>query len=312
LEEIKTQNSASLNYNIEILRIISSFGIVYYHGVQGTIARVIGFTSLTIFMLISSYLLIPQNFYSVFLHRRVSRLLVPWFFWFLIYGLFRLMSGKAFLPENDNIISAVLAGTKYHLWYLPFLFVASILLVSYYRIIEYRSCLKKFNLTILISASIILLIASPIWRPWSLDSGSPWSQWLLMLPLLFIGAASSNLNIQVSELRKKLLYSFIIIMLSIWLILTEHRDIGIVYLFGFLMFAAAVFLKFNFKNNSKIIINVSRHTYGIFLIFPFIYSMEKLLGISEYFISPFLNYALSLLIITTANKIPLSLIKKVI
>jgi membrane-bound acyltransferase YfiQ involved in biofilm formation len=103
----------------------------------------------------------------------------------------------------------------------------------------------------------------------------------------------------------------IIILISTWLTLSGQW-LGIPYLFGILLFVTAVYLKFDISSHSKIIMTISNYTYGIYLIHPLIYSIEKKIGFSDNFIVPFLTYALSLLIIAIANKIPGPFIKKII
>lgn len=302
----------SRNYNLEILRIISAFGIVLLHGVDGTLVKDVGFSCLIIFMLITSYLLAPQKNYSLFITKRATRLLIPWIFWFFVYGLINIISGKFFLPEKGDIFSAVLTGTKYHLWYLPFTFITSIIIVSYYNLGELRLTVKKYNWLFFMLLSIIFLIISPLWRPWSLDLGDPWGQWFLVLPAVFIGTTIANLNPHLSDHWIRIIYVILIMLISIWLIIFGQPNVGIRYMFGFLLFVSAVYLKFDIMNKSEIIMTISNCTYGIYLIHPLIYSIESKLGFSQNFIVPYATYALSLLIIILANKMPMRFIKKII
>jgi len=312
LGNIKTQSSKNRNYNLEILRIISCFGIVLLHGADGSLVKDIGFSCLIIFMLISSYLLIPQKNYSSFFSKRVDRLMIPWLFWFFVYGLLHIINGTSFLPATGNIVSAILYGTRMHLWYLPFIFITSVIIVFYYNMVEQHSILKKYNWVIFMLLSIVILIISPLWRPWSSDLGVPWSQWFLIFPAVFIGLTISNMNHHSSNYWKIILYVIIIILISTWLTLSDQHNVGIRYLFGFIFFVSAIYLKFDISSHSKIIMKLSNCTYGIYLIHPLIYSIEKKLGFSDNFIVPFLTYSLSLLIIIIANKIPGPFIKKII
>lgn len=312
--KMKIQNSNSRNYNLEILRIISCFFIVFDHGNDADWAQEIGVLSLIIFVLISSYFLSPQKDYSSFFSKRVVRLLIPWLFWFFVYGLLHIMNGTSFLPVTGDIFSAVLNGTRMHLWYLPFIFITSVIIVFYYNMVEQHSILKKYNWAIFMLLSVILLIAMPLWRPWSLELRAPWGGWFLALPAIFIGATIANLNHHLSDYWKIILYVIIIILISIWVTLSGHWSVtlGIPYLLGIILFVTAIYLKFEIISNSKIIMKLSNCTYGIYLIHPLIYSIEKKLGFSENLVTPFLTYALSLLIIILANKIPGPFIKRII
>lgn len=316
LGSVKTQPSKNRNYNLEILRIIAAFGIVLYHGAahgeDGILVREIGFSSIVVFVLISSYLLAHQNNYSLFVSKKAGRLLIPWLFWFFVYGFVRLINGQPFFIETNDIFSAVLAGTKYHLWYLPFMFIVSIIIVFYYDLVEHYSFLNKYNFAIFMLLSMTLLIISPLWRPWSLSLVYPWVQWCFMFPAIFIGATFYNLNYRLSDHRIIILYVAVIALTSIWLIFSGLRSVGLSYIIGFLLFVAAIYLKSDLTRCSKIIMTVSNCTYGIYLIHPLIYSIENKIGFSENIFMPFLTYALSLLIIVLANKIPVPFIKKII
>ena len=311
MDSVKIKNSGGRNYNLEILRIISCFGIVFDHGNPARWAQDIGDLSLIIFVLISAYFLSSQKNYSSFFLKRVDRLLIPWIFWFFVYGLLHIINGVSFLPVTGNIFSAVLNGPRMHLWYLPFLFITSVIIVFYYNIVEQRSIFKKYNLVFFILLSIIFLLSMPLWRPWSLVLGIPWGNWFIVFPALFIGASLANLNHHSSNYWKIILYVIIIIIISTWLTISGQW-LGIPYLFGILLFVTAIYLKFDITRHSKIIMKLSNCTYGIYLIHPLIYSIESKLGFSHNFIVPYVTYALSLLIIILANKIPGPFIKKII
>jgi surface polysaccharide O-acyltransferase-like enzyme len=311
LDSTKAQYSDNRNYSLEILRIISCFFIVFDHGNDADWAQKIGDLSLIIFVLLSAYFLSPQKKYAPFFSKRVIRLLIPWIFWFFIYGLLHIMNGKSFLPVTGDIFSAVLNGTRMHLWYLPFIFIINVVLVFYYNVVEKSSILKKYNYILFILLSIAFLFSMPLWRPWSLELGVPWGGWFLALPAVFIGAVIANLKHLSSDYWKIILYVLIMLMISTWLTLSDQW-LGIPYLFSILLFVAAIFLKFDLANNREIIMKVSNCTFGVYLIHPLIYSIEKKIGFSGDFIMPFLTYALSLFIIILAHKIPVNFIKKII
>jgi hypothetical protein len=311
MNRVKIKYLNGRNYNLEILRIISAFGIVLSHGKYAIWAREFGNISLIIFVLISSYFLSPQKNYSSFFSKRADRLLIPWLFWFVVYGLLHVMNGKSFLPVTGDIFSAVLNGSRMHLWYLPFIFITSVIIVFYYNMIEQRPTYKKFNLIFLMLLSIILLFSMPLWRPLSLDLCKPWGNWFIAFPAVFIGASLANLNHPLSNYWKIILYLITIILISTWLTLSGQW-LGIPCLFGILLFVSALYLKFDITRYSKIIMLISNCTYGIYLIHPFIGSIEDKLGLPDNFILSFLTYALSLFIIIIANKIPIRFIKKII
>ncbi|MEN6373599.1 MAG: acyltransferase family protein [Smithella sp.] len=305
------QHSNSRNYTLEILRIISCFCIVFDHGNDADWAQKIGDISLIIFVLISSLFLSPEKNYSSFFSKRVTRLLIPWLFWFIVYGLLHVVNGKSFLFITGNTLSAILNGTRMHLWYLPFVFIISTTMVFYYNFVVQSSILKKYNLNFFISSSVVFLISMPLWRPWSLDLGAPWGSWFLAFPAVFTGAAIAQLNDLSSDKWKIILYVLMMILISTWLSLSGQW-LGVPYLFAILLFVSAVYLRFDITRYSNIIINLSSYTFGIYLIHPLIYSIENTIGFTGNFVLPLTNYAVSLLIIMIANKIPVSFIKKII
>lgn len=312
MDIFSTRRSCHYNYNLEILRIVSAFGIVLFHGADGPFVRDVGFTSLIIFALISSYLLIPQENFKLFATKKTSRLLIPWLFWFLAYGLINILSGKFFLPVQNDIFSAILAGTKSHLWYLPFVFITSLSVVFYYNLTEHNVALKKFNLAVLVSLSIIILISSKLWRPWSLYQGAPWAQWFFTLPAVLIGATIFKLTAVSSGHRNIIIFAIAVVLITIWLIDSGLRSVGVPYLLGFALFFSGTYVKFNTMINYKALITLSNCTYGIYLIHPLIYSIERKLGFSDTAVVPFVTYALSMLIILLINSVPIPLMKKII
>jgi hypothetical protein len=310
LDNVKIQSSNNRNYNLEILRIISCFGIVLSHGNSAIWAREFGNISLIIFVFIAFYFLSPQKYYSSFISKRANRLLIPWLFWFFVYGLLHIIKGTSFLPVTGNMFSAVLNGTRMHLWYLPFLFITSVIIVFYYNTVEQHSILRKYNLVFFMFLSIIFLFAMPLWRPWSLVLGVPWGNWFIVFPALFIGTTLANLKNKLSDYWKIILYMIIIILISTWLTLSGQW-LGRPYLFSILLFVTAIHLKFDITRHSNIIMKLSNCTYGIYLIHPLIGTIGDKLGFSQN-LSPYLTYALSLLVIILANKVPGPFIKKLI
>jgi len=82
--------------NIDRLRIVAAVGIVWFH-TMGAPYRRIGYTGLPIFLLVFFSLILRSTHAdstAQFLKRRWDRLMVPWLFWSIVYGLCR--SVKAF------------------------------------------------------------------------------------------------------------------------------------------------------------------------------------------------------------------------
>lgn len=310
----KLNLSDNRNYTIEILRIVSCFFIVYDHGNQAHWAQQIGDMALIIFILISSFYLSPQKNFTLFFRKRIDRLTIPWLFWFIFYGLLHLLGGKSFLEVgNGNVISYIFSGTRSHLWYLPFIFIMSVITVIFFNImLDRHKLIKNLNLVIYILIPIALLISMPIWRPFSLQLGTPWWCWFLGFPSFFMGIAFSNLNsLFPDKWEIQALYAFIIISISIFMSISGQA-LGIPYTVAPLLFVLALNKRFNITRYRDFIMQLSGYTFGIYLIHPFIYTIDKQMGFTDQIILPIITYAISLLLIHLAFKIPFPFIKKII
>jgi hypothetical protein len=300
---------------LDYLRIFGAFGIVLFHGAQDTLVRQIGYSGLIIFVLISIFVSLQnQSNKSIaqFIVSRTPRILVPWLFWFFVYGIINIIIGKPFLPGGGITFSALLAGTNIILWYLPFIFLMSIIAFVYDQTSENITFIRKYRLIPFLVLSILSLISTPVWRPWSLSLGNPWAQWFHALPAVFIGMTLAYLHNHSSHKYKMSLYASIIILTSVWLIMIGQFDgVAIPYLVGTILFIVSIFVIHTSQNNG-ILMNISNSAYGIYLIHPIVYGVEYKLGFSENAALPVITFVLSLLIILMAKRIPIGFVQKVI
>ena len=307
--------SAKRNYALDYLRIFGAFGIVLFHGAQDVSVRQIGYAGLIIFILISIVVSIQNHSkksISQFIVSRTSRILLPWLFWFFVYGFINIIIGKSFLPGAKNTFSALLAGTNIILWYLPFIFLMSITAFVYDQALENIACVKKYRLIPFLVLSILSLISTPMWRPWSLDLGMPWAQWFHALPAVFIGMALAYLHNHFPYKLRILLFASIMILTSIWLIMNgQYNGVAIPYLFGLILFLASIFTIRTSQNN-RMLMDISNSAYGIYLIHPIVYGIECKLGFAANVMLPVLTFVLSLIIILMAKRIPIGFVQKVI
>jgi peptidoglycan/LPS O-acetylase OafA/YrhL len=302
------------NYAFEYLRIIGILGIIFFHGAQILLIRQIGYSGLIIFILVSIYLSSTQNteeHIKKYIAKRAARILVPWLFWFIVYGLLNIINDKKFLPEGLGV-SSVLAGTNIILWYLPFIFLMSIVAFVYNHASEHNAFVRKYIMLLLGVLSILSLLSTPIWRPWSLSIGNPWAQWCHALPAVFIGMTLAYLHKHSSDKVRTLLYAGIIIMASIWLImLGQYNGVGVPYVVGTILFLSAMF-ETGYQNSNQVLMSISNCSYGIYLIHPVVYGIEDRLGLPENAALPVMTFVLSLLIILMAKRMPIGFVQKVI
>jgi peptidoglycan/LPS O-acetylase OafA/YrhL len=120
--------------SIDVVRIVAAVGIIWFH-TQGAPYGAIGYAGLPVFLLCFLSLTAQRShLYSTgcFLRRRWHRLLKPWLFWSGVYGTCRL--AKAACAADPDALArllspeTLLAGMCIHLWYLPYAFVAGLLI----------------------------------------------------------------------------------------------------------------------------------------------------------------------------------------
>ncbi len=176
--------AAARRQDLELLRIASAFGIVLFH--SGSDTTGIGYSGLVVFLVLSTCFAAarPGREASIgrILAKRSVRLLVPWAFWMLAYGIRNHFVGRNILETDRGWINGILAGTQIHLWFLPYLFVAGVAL-------DWISCRVKRASSGWFAgvAAIALLATAAIWRPWADLHGYPTVQYAHGLAGLFAG-----------------------------------------------------------------------------------------------------------------------------
>ena len=100
--------------DIEILRVFSVFGIVWYH--SNVVGGDYAYSGLIFFVILSAYLSGPAklDFRLDFL-MRAQRLLVPWLIWYFVYGLVNVIRGRPLVDTSNGLIAGILQGPSIHL-----------------------------------------------------------------------------------------------------------------------------------------------------------------------------------------------------
>lgn len=280
-----------MKIEIEFLRIISAFGIIYFHsGVE--IGREIAYGGLIFFTSISTYFATLSKSKRNLLFR-VKRLIIPYFIYSILYGVYNLIVEGVFIPTQDNRNSILLATPSIHLWFLPFIFIA-LITIDYFR----SFILKKWGATLVGIFAIILILLSPIWREF--DYISPYGQYAHATPALLIGIFLGGSK---NNFVKSIIFAGII--LSILIIVCKQIPyVGITYLTGILP------LCFLFNSNDKkykqdensFIIHISSTTFGVYLIHPLIIKTLKHLKMADVGL-PVTTFVISVTIILLIKKI---------
>ena len=175
------------NGTLDIARLIAAFGIVLFH--SGAPGRSIGYAALPFFLILLVLLGLPaasHQRFERFAASRAQRLLVPWIVWSAIYGAIKLLevglTNRTLYQEFS--ISMLVTGPALHLWFLPFAFVACLLLPPMQRLWPATNTGRRLMLGFVLFASF---------ASFGLQQGgtlpTPIAQWAMALPAIGLGLA---------------------------------------------------------------------------------------------------------------------------
>lgn len=179
---------AARSASIDLLKILSAYGIVWFH--SGAVSfRLFAYAGLPIFVMLTAILSAQSaSKYPLgqFARQRAWRLLEPWLVWCLIYlllwvGYNTLRNKPMHWHFKPNML---LVGTATHLWYLPF--ALGIGLISY----------GLLRITARVAPSLVVPVVflgavagmTPIWG-WIHhgEMPEPFGQWLFSAPAVLLG-----------------------------------------------------------------------------------------------------------------------------
>ncbi|WP_380781207.1 acyltransferase family protein [Sphingomonas sp. R86520] len=167
------------NQWIETLRVIAAFGIVWFHAAAPGYS--IAYAGLVVFLVLSSYFETLRTTNSISAGALLFRLGVPWLFWMVVFGAFRIARHLPLFPTELGLVSGLLYGTKAHLWFMPYLLASTLAL----RVLR-RTRIWSMLPVIAFGLSLVALATVSVWRPGSLSAGPPWAQYAQALtPTLF-------------------------------------------------------------------------------------------------------------------------------
>jgi len=265
--------------NIERLRIVSAVAVASFH-VHGWFPRSIGVAGFIILILsFCAFVVNRPEPYRIkkLAKRKAQRLLKPWLFWSMVYGALSLVK---MIYENlsfSDVFSPtmLLTGTWIHLWFLPFAFVAALILVVIHRRIVNIPDSFAITVAILIGTLCIFgcsMIHSRIQPP------TPLAQWLLGLPAIPVGFAIGRIQIlkRIEDRRKYFVFVILsamaasaVCMVLSWLHNGTWLDYGskfaIRYCVSLIIFCSALNWRGTMDPISR---NLASLSYGIYLIHP--------------------------------------------
>lgn len=240
--------------NIELLRILSALGIVWYH--SGAVGGQIAYAGLVVFAIISMYLAgKSRNPQAGTPHARVVRLLRPWAIWFFIYGLINVMGHRLPIHSEHGMIGGILCGPSLHLWYMPFIFFCLMIFDAVRPRLSERA-LGWGSAVLAIGA----LASVDWWRPLSLSLPLPAPQYAHAMAGVFIGVFFAYYGA-----LRRVAHLLLAVMLAFALLAAPWRDVGVTYLLALVASFAMIFLvprRFPYFD----VVAVSRCTPGIYFI----------------------------------------------
>ena len=243
--------------DIELFRIISAFGIVWFHS-GNNLGREVSYGGLIFFAIISVYLAVvsqrPQP-----AEKRFTRLMIPCLIWSVLYGLFNYLGRGNVCWENYQLISCILATPSTHLWYLPYMCAILIFIEQLKQVFSHQNMGFVAGF-----AGILLMLLAPYWR--TIELIPPLDSYLRVLPAIAIGIFLGCYYQIKAKLRRLNLWGLLFSIVLMSLVLPN--DVGISYLFGILpslvVLKSDLLAKYRFN-----VYRLSSLMFGVYLIHLF-------------------------------------------
>ncbi|HBP03196.1 MAG TPA: hypothetical protein DD677_08680 [Stenotrophomonas sp.] len=171
------------NQGIELARVLAAFAIIWYHSKAP--GSEISYSGLSVFLMLTMLFEAGSNWSRpVRIAKLARRLLIPWAFWFLVFGAINLARHKPLMPldYSGGWVAGVLAGSSIHLWYIPFIFALIVILALIKRFVD-----RQMLFWLVVMATVVNLATVWQWEPWSRQVGYPLAQWTQASTAVLIG-----------------------------------------------------------------------------------------------------------------------------
>jgi surface polysaccharide O-acyltransferase-like enzyme len=243
------------NQNVEILRVLAAFGIVWFHAKAP--GSDIAYSGLTVFLALSAYFEAARREHHGIRDLAV-KLLVPWAAFMVIFAVKDLaLHGTIF--GTDDIVAEILTGSSPHLWFLPFMFGALVLLIVADRLFPRGVVAVAASLGVLALAATMHL-----WRPWLAEAGQPLGSYAYAaLPVCF--------GVAMARARAARLHVIAPLALA-WMGLVSMSETSYVIGLSATVFAVMVPVKTTAKFN---LVWLSSTMFGVYLVHPLALSALK-------------------------------------
>ncbi len=269
-ERVREHLSEHHRSAIDVLRIAACFGIVWFH--TQAPGAVIGYAGLPALIALSVALSSPPNSgtsLSAIISKRSKRLLLPWGFWCAIYGARQF---AAAVVQHSDLSEEfqwwmLLTGPSIHLWFLPYIFVAT-LMASWWRSLKLP---ELFALAAALAGLSAAFMLCSYWESvYSLTR--PLAQWSFGLPAIFVGLALPNVRDQKPRFTGAVTAALTVLAVSLVCWLIDWRDLIIPYLVGTAAVALAWVSPWRLGPN---IAWLGEMSYGVYLIHPLVISVVQ-------------------------------------
>jgi len=273
--------------NFVVIRVVAALCIILFHCLPPSHPlHPYGYVGVVLFLLISTTLMglrASQQSLRDYSLRRGKQTLRPWLFWTVMYSLFIFFVSPHMLPLEGfsaaNILAYSLGGVAVHLWYLPFIFLVSLIVWGLRRLPLTQANLEAQNSVtaelqrvgrislIGLGAGTICLSVNGVFNH---PIGWPWEQWLTSLPAVLLGLAiASCLQLSPQSSRRWMVAICVAVLLACcWLWGQAGRDVSYRYIAAYGIGVPLLCISFGFKDQAcpPWLESLSSVTLGVYLV----------------------------------------------
>ena len=244
--------------SLDLGRFIAAFGVVVAH-VLASPRDWVGHLSLGLFLILTGFLAVQSALRAGGAYpwiARARRLALPWLFWAVVYRVIDMRVSDA--PERFELLSdpwTLLIGPSIHLWFLPFVMLATVLVAPACHWIKTPRALAVASVGLVVIGLPLFYIHKAGHLP------EPLPQWCFALPIYGYG-----LLIGLGHRLEKPVYPFAAIVVLTVLI---YLLIGEPWALQCLVAAVAFEVFWRVPMRHRLLPAMGKAAFGIYLMHPF-------------------------------------------